>query len=150
MHFKACLLFMCFFIFSQGIFIDQVSASNDVVVYGDTDCGKCLSYIAELKWTLGEIGIANIQDFVINNSNYLFDQLSAQSDIDILTPQQTGQYAGIVTFAKQGVDNVKLYQYLQANNVICAYRGDGVRFSPHFHTETHSIDRALELVSRYS
>ncbi len=68
MRVKACLLFMCFFIFSQGIFIDQVSASNDVVMYGDTDCGKCLSYIAELQWALGEIGITDIQirDFKVS------------------------------------------------------------------------------------
>jgi hypothetical protein len=30
--------------------------------------------------------------------------------------------------------------------VICALRGPGVRFSPHFYTDEHLIDEALRLV----
>jgi selenocysteine lyase/cysteine desulfurase len=118
------------------------------------ECGSSnMMGIAALDASLGlllDIGIKDIQHSIIKNSNYLFDQLSARRDITILTPQKTGKYAGIVTFAKKDVDNVKLYQYLQANNVICAYRGDGIRFSPHFHTETDQINRALQLVNRFS
>jgi selenocysteine lyase/cysteine desulfurase len=51
-----------------------------------------------------------------------------------------------VNFRKDSVDNEKLYQYLQDNNVICAYRGEGIRFSPHFYTPTESIDKALTLL----
>ena len=67
----------------------------------------------------------------------------------VLTPTENGQYAGIVTFCKQSVDNVKLYQHLQDNNVICAYRGGGIRFSPHFYTEPPLMDKALEIVSDF-
>jgi selenocysteine lyase/cysteine desulfurase len=72
------------------------------------------------------------------------------ADITILTPTEKDRYAGIVTFQKQSVDNVKLYQHLQANDVLCAYRGDGIRFSPHFHTPKKVIDRALTFVSEYA
>jgi len=54
-----------------------------------------------------------------------------------------------VTFQKQDADNVKLYQHLQDNNVICAYRGDGVRFSPHFYTDKIAMDKALALVRHF-
>ena len=108
--------------------------------------------ISALNASLGlllDVGIDNIQAQVIENSHYLFDELGTLSDITILTPTGHGRYAGIVTFQKQSVDNVKLYQHLQDNNVICAYRGDGIRFSPHFHTTTHDMDIALKLVRNF-
>ena len=109
--------------------------------------------IAALNASLGlllDIGIEKIQAGVIENADYLFDQLRSLPGMSILTPTEHGRYAGIVTFQKQSVDNVKLYQHLQDKNVICAYRGDGIRFSPHFHTSTQDIDRALALVHNFS
>ena len=108
--------------------------------------------ITALNASLGlllDIGIEEIQARLIANTDYLFRQLASLSDITILTPTEHGKYAGIVTFQKQTVDNVKLYQHLQDNNVICAFRGDGIRFSPHFHTEPQLMDKALKIVSDY-
>ncbi len=109
--------------------------------------------IAALHASLGlllDIGIDIIQDKVIENTDYLFDQLRSLPDITILTPTEQNRYAGIVTFQKNTVDNIKLYQHLQDNDVICAYRGDGIRFSPHFHTPTKVIDKALKIVSEFT
>jgi len=105
--------------------------------------------IAALNASLGlllDIGMKNIQASVIGNADYLFEQLRSFADINILTPTDDGHYAGIVTFQKRSVDNTKLYQHLQSNNVLCAYRGDGIRFSPHFYTTTHDMDKALTMV----
>jgi len=109
--------------------------------------------IAALNASLGmllDIGIAKIQLSVIRNVFYLHSKLTELSDITILSPTASGSYAGIVTFQKKSVDNVKLYQYLQDNNIICAYRGDGIRFSPHFYTDTTVMDRAINLVDNFS
>ncbi len=109
--------------------------------------------ITALNASLGlllDIGIKKIQARVIENTEYLFSELASLSDIKILTPTEGGKYAGIVTFQKQMVDNVKLYQHLQDNNVICAYRGDGIRFSPHFYTEPQLMDKALKIVSDFA
>lgn len=108
--------------------------------------------IAALNASLGlllDIGIEKIQNKVIENASYLIDQLILSSDITILSPTQQGRYAGIITFQKQHVDNMKLYQQLQDNNVICAYRGDGIRFSPHFYTDLQLINKALTIVHDY-
>jgi len=108
--------------------------------------------IAALNASLGmllDIGIGNVQSMVIENSDYLLEKLHSIPEIKILTPTESGRYAGIVTFQKRGIDNEKLYQHLQDNNVICAFRGDGVRFSPHFHTGKNDIDKALKIVSEY-
>ncbi len=109
--------------------------------------------IAALNASLGlllDIGMDKIQAAVIKNTDYLFAQLGFTSEINILTPTEANHYAGIVTFQKRSVDNEKLYQHLQDNNVICAYRGDGIRFSPHFHTSTQTIDKALTIVQNFS
>lgn len=109
--------------------------------------------IAALNASLGlllDIGIEKIQGKVIENANYLIDQLILSPEITILSPTQQGRYAGIVTFQKQHVDNIKLYEHLQAKNVICAYRGEGIRFSPHFYTEPHLMHKALSIVHDFS
>lgn len=108
--------------------------------------------IAALNASLGlllEIGMDRIQSKVIEKVDYLLMQLQSLSEVSILSPTDNGKYAGIVTFQKHSVDNIKLYQYLQDNNVICAFRGDGIRFSPHFYTELKNIDKALHLVENF-
>ena len=109
--------------------------------------------IAALNASLGlllDIGIEEIQNKLIENADHLIAQLTLGSDITILSPTQKGRYAGIITFQKQHVDNVKLYQHLQDNDVICAYRGGGIRFSPHFYTEPQLIDKAITIVRDFS
>ena len=109
--------------------------------------------ITALNASLGlllEIGLENIEARVLANSSYLFEQLHELSDINILTSDETDRFAGIVTFQKHAIDNVKLYERLQSKNVICAYRGGGIRFSPHFYTTTQDIDRALAIVRDFS
>lgn len=109
--------------------------------------------IAALNASLGmllDIGMDNIEEAVLKNSDYLFQRLSAMTDVTIRSSSKPGQYAGIINFIKPSVDNLQLYQHLQSNNVICAHRGDGIRFSPHFYIEHQRIERALALVERYT
>jgi len=109
--------------------------------------------ITALNASLGlllELGLKNIEARVLANATYLFEQLRSLSNIRILTPDETDRFAGIVTFQKHSIDNVKLYEHLQSKNVICAYRGDGIRFSPHFYTTTQDIDKALAIVRDFN
>ena len=109
--------------------------------------------IAALNASLGlllDVGIEEIQHRLIKNADYLIAELTSDSDITLLSPTKKGRYAGIITFQKQQVDNLKLYQHLQDNDVICAFRGDGIRFSPHFYTEPHLIDKAIAIVRDFS
>lgn len=118
------------------------------------ECGSSnMMGIAALNASLGlllDIGIENIQHRLLENTDYLFEQLTSLPDIKILTPTEKGKYAGIVTFQKRTADNENIYRHLQTNNVLCACRGDGIRFSPHFYTERQRIDKALELVSDFA
>jgi selenocysteine lyase/cysteine desulfurase len=108
--------------------------------------------ITALNASLGlllDIGIDNIQAKVLDNASYLIEKLQELPDMTILTPGGHDRYAGIVTFRKNDMDNLKLYQHLQDNNVICACRGGGIRFSPHFYTSKQVMDRALKVLSDF-
>ncbi len=109
--------------------------------------------IAALNASLGlllDIGIENIQSKIADNVEYLLTKLQSQNDITILSPTKSDHYAGIVTFVKKSVNNEKLYKQLQTNNVLCASRGGGIRFSPHFYIEKQQLDTALKFVFDFS
>jgi selenocysteine lyase/cysteine desulfurase len=118
------------------------------------ECGSPnMMGIAALDASLGlllDIGIDTIESGVIDNANYLFTELACRPDLRVLTKDSPDRFAGIVTFEKKHADNTRLYQVLQESNVLCANRGGGIRFSPHFYTERRSIDKALEVVDGFS
>jgi cysteine desulfurase/selenocysteine lyase len=128
----------------------QIQLANNAQRF---ECGSPnMLGITALNASLGlllDIGIEKIQSGVINNADYLITRLDSLSDITILSPTERGKYAGIVTFQKDRVDNVQLYQHLQNNNIICAFRGDGIRFSPHFYTQAQAMDKALKIVDDF-
>lgn len=108
--------------------------------------------IAALNASLGlllDVGIENIERKVLSNAVYLRERLESNSATTLLSSADSERFSGIVTFQRAGVDNTKLYQHLQDNNVICAYRGGGIRFSPHFHTQASDMDKALKIVDDF-
>ena len=119
------------------------------------ECGSPnMMGITALNASLGvllDIGIDNIQSAVLGNSQYLIQQLQLIPDVQLLTPIDAAKHAGIISFKKRctdnaSVDNTRLYQHLQDNNVICAFREGGIRFSPHFYISTTLMDKALDMV----
>ena len=60
--------------------------------------------------------------------------------VDILSPTTAERRAGILTFRLHGWDNAALFERLKAAQVVCALRGGGIRFSPHFYTPQRVID----------
>ncbi len=96
-----------------------------------------------------DIGMAGIEQQVLAKSAHAVDRLTALPGIEILSPLNASRRSGIVLFRKNGTDNEALYRHLQAHNVICALRGDGIRFSPHFYTPDERIDAAVSLVAGF-
>ena len=66
--------------------------------------------------------------------------------VDILSPTTAERRAGILTFRLHGWDNAALFERLKAAQVVCALRGGGIRFSPHFYTPQRVIDETLALL----
>ncbi len=97
-----------------------------------------------------EEGMDKIEERVLDNSRYLFEQLATTGKVEILNNQQEGRFGGIVTFRPHDMDKLDgLFQHLNDNKVFCAPRGGGIRFSPHFYTPKEQLEKAVELVADY-
>ncbi len=93
------------------------------------------------------LGTAYIEQRVLENSRYLFDSLQAIPEIELVTRNEPNRFAGIVTFRSSRKPADRLYQQLRDAGILCAMRGGGVRFSPHFYMDKTQLQRACDAVS---
>lgn len=91
-----------------------------------------------------DVGIAAVQEALLANTDYLIEALGQFSDTTVVTPKSHARRAGIVTFlTPPNVDATRVYRRLMSAGVICAARGGGVRFSPHWYTSRTTLEKAL-------
>jgi cysteine desulfurase/selenocysteine lyase len=96
-----------------------------------------------------EVGMAKIQQQVLENTRFMLDFFSRHPDrFALLTSQEVERHAGIVTFRPLQETPESLHEMLTAANVACALRGGGIRFSPHFYTPRKKLCKALALLER--
>ena len=93
-----------------------------------------------------EIGMSTIEKSLQQRIDFTIDKLSSSPGIEVLSPTETDRRAGIVIFKTENSDEASLHRYLMNQRVICAKRGGGIRFSPHFYTPFPVIERAIEIV----
>lgn len=95
-----------------------------------------------------DIGIDNIHQAICERTNYLKAQLQTIDGLCFISPENKNQarQSGIICFRIEGKDSTELYQTLMSRKVICANRGGGIRFSPHFYTTKRVINRAVEIL----
>ena len=94
-----------------------------------------------------EAGMAGVEARVLDKAQTLFELIKSSPSLSLLTDTRPGRYAGIVTFTHQEADATQLYQRLMQQGVICAARGGGIRFSPHFYSDTAQLAQAVNLAS---
>lgn len=100
---------------------------------------------ASLKLLL-DLGMNDIGARVINNSQFLIEQLGSIKGIEILTESSERRLSGIVTFRSDRLTNDDLYHYLSEKQVLCAPRGGGIRLSPHFYTPREQLEQLVSIV----
>ncbi|MBQ0753455.1 MAG: aminotransferase class V-fold PLP-dependent enzyme [Gammaproteobacteria bacterium] len=105
-------------------------------------CAHALS--ASLSLIL-EVGIEKITQDVNKRIDYLADNLT-QRGLTLTTPLRADMRAGIITFVPESMEIQTCYRALMSAGVICAPRGGGIRFSPHFYTPFNVLDRALQVL----
>lgn len=93
-----------------------------------------------------EIGMDRIQQALQQRTAYLLQSIGALPGVQLLSPTAPERRAGIVTFTFRGMDNAWLHGELMKAGVICAARGGGIRWSPHFYTPQVVLDRALQVL----
>ncbi len=67
---------------------------------------------------------------------------------ELISPNQTERRGGILTFRIPGMNNQALHGRLMEQQVVCAYRGGGIRFSPHFYNTDIDIREAFKRLSK--
>jgi selenocysteine lyase/cysteine desulfurase len=95
---------------------------------------------------LEEVGIVTVAQALAERIDHLQRELSAMPGAELLSPTDPSRRAGILTFRIDGIDNSTLFQRLKEEQVVCALRGGGIRFSPHFYTPPAVIEQSLAVV----
>jgi len=94
-----------------------------------------------------EIGLNTISRNIIKNTSLLIELIDNIDGSTLLSPRNQARQSGIVTFCIKGKNHTDLYASLMENGIICAPRGGGIRFSPHFYTTQEQIHSAVQIMS---
>ncbi|MCG6895678.1 MAG: aminotransferase class V-fold PLP-dependent enzyme [Thiocapsa sp.] len=89
-----------------------------------------------------EVGIERVWREIEERTRLLIERIDAHG-LELLSPRNPDQRAGIVTFRVPGMASAVIHGGLMRRRVLCADRGGGIRFSPHFHTPEEVIERAM-------
>lgn len=95
---------------------------------------------------LEEVGLEQVGKGLAERVDYLQRELARLPGVRLLSPTAPARRAGIVTFSADGKDHSEVFEQLKAQQVVCALRGGGIRFSPHFYTPARVLDDALAAV----
>ncbi len=93
-----------------------------------------------------ETGMNTIESAVIKNAAYLMQQINNHKKMILLNDPHAKLKSGIVLFKHTDIDNHRLYKHLQDNGVVCALRGGGIRYSPHFYHSRHQLEQAIKII----
>ncbi len=93
-----------------------------------------------------ELGMDFVEAAIAERTALMIDFLQQCPDTILLSSVEAERRGGIVTFKHHTVSANALHKRLTDQQVICAMRGGGVRFSPHFYTPMDKIRQALEMV----
>ena len=94
-----------------------------------------------------EIGMRDIEQRVLERSDYLKTNIAANPNLCLLSEQRHVLKSGIVVFKHKHLQTDALYRFLQQNGVVCAMRGGGIRFSAHFYNSLSELDQAVTLAA---
>jgi selenocysteine lyase/cysteine desulfurase len=91
------------------------------------------------------VGIAAIEARVVERSRRLVESIERHPQLELLT--DPARLAGIVSFRHRREAGAVLFERLRSQRVLCAQRGGGIRFSPHFYTPLGQLDQALAVAA---
>ena len=94
-----------------------------------------------------EVGMDTVARELASRVQYLHDALG-DAGMQVLSADHAHRRAGIITFRDPQRDSDALFEQLRHQGVVCARRGGGIRFSPHFYTPMAVLERAVDLLRR--
>ncbi len=99
---------------------------------------------------INEIGIDTIQRRILAHTALMHEIIAKSSNLEAIYTDAASMKSGIVTFRHKNCPASKLFKYLRKNNIMCAERGGGVRFSPHVYNTDKEIIHALKMANDFS
>lgn len=94
-----------------------------------------------------ETGMDHVEAAVIGNADRLAEGIMQNERLELISHRTRKLKSGIVVFRHKTLSNKLLFEQLQACGIVCALRGQGVRFSPHFYHSVKDIERVLDSLS---
>jgi selenocysteine lyase/cysteine desulfurase len=91
---------------------------------------------------LQEVGMDTVAAAIQERVARLIELIDRRG-LELLSPRGAARRAGIVTFRVPGADSKRLHSALMQRGIVCAQRGGGIRFSPHYYTEWAVLERAI-------
>jgi len=95
-----------------------------------------------------DIGMDVVQAQLMQRVRFLVEAVQGEADLLLLSSADASRMSGIVSFRRRDLDDAghaALYRHLMASSVICALRGGGIRFSPHFYTPMAQLETAMAM-----
>lgn len=93
---------------------------------------------------LEDVGMPQIQQALLARVQQLEQLLLDHPKLELITRTDRALRSGILTFRHRDLTPAALFQQLKQRGVVCAPRGGGVRFSPHFYTHSDVLFRAVQ------
>ncbi len=92
-----------------------------------------------------ETGMESVEQGLLDNARHLFANIRASKNLHMLSDTDEGRFAGIVLFQHRDIPAAQLYAQLMKKGIVCAARGEGLRFSAHFYTSREQINEAVRI-----
>jgi len=96
---------------------------------------------------LQEVGMANVETLIIENSLRLSEGLASMPGIELLRPVDLPRVSPIVSFRVPGKDPAEVQRALQHRQLSCAVRSEAIRLSPHFYQAGEPLQDMLNLIA---
>ncbi len=97
-----------------------------------------------------ELGMETVEELVLKNAEIVKTEIAKDQQLLLISSAQSPLKSGIVVFKHRAIANEVLYKHLQDNGVVCALRGGGIRFSPHFYNTQQDIAQAFAIIAALS
>lgn len=96
---------------------------------------------------LMEEGMENVARGILERTHRLLDLISREPRLTLLSSPNPDRLSGIVLFKHHVTPDAAVWSHLKNHQVICAMRGGGIRFSPHFYTPLGQLEKAVQLAA---
>lgn len=93
-------------------------------------------------------GMEKVGKTILERTRFIADWAESRPDIRLLSPISPDRQSGISTLRHRKLPPESLQRHLADNHVVCAVRGGGVRFSPHFYIPLTQLEEACDLLEQ--